>query len=299
MIIDANKDDCTFLMPANWTTAMKNTVKTDLDILSSQGAEVIRFNLGSGMGWNLTAGGGPGGSQFTADFTSTVANWTEFLGFVNERGLKIIPLLANYFDVVGPSPGVYWWQTFYPNTDAGFSNFLLDTAYYYNAFISAVNNNYPSMMPYVDMVGEYNTVPPRMGWYVRYMYDWSTIPAGKKGCSILSIPADSNSLYTELGGRTLNYTAFSCYPGLNETVSTAYNALRTRFPAAEVGMNEAGYDCPNSSYEAAQQSWVVSKFTDAANLNIPYRMHWSLWDTSTNPYNDMGWGYTQNSLKDV
>jgi hypothetical protein len=168
-------------------------VQADIDQMSSLGADVLRLIVWPEVsGYLLQPGGGPGGGTFTSDFTQEQNNLVTLLSYCSSRGVKVIICFANdYLTLGNGSPGDRWWMDFDGNTTDGFTNFLRDTQYWVDGFVNTIQGSaYASAILYYDYQSEYTTLNPNEGWYVTFLYDWSTIPSGKRACSVLRVLCD-------------------------------------------------------------------------------------------------------------
>jgi hypothetical protein len=299
---------CDVLTNANWTVANRNTVQSQLDQMSSLGADVIRFMFWpQKSGWALQHGGGPGGATFTTDFSEELNNLPTLLGYCSSRGIKVIICFGNnYYDLGNGTPGHRYWMDFYGNNDDGFHDFLNDTKYWINGFVNAIQGPYASTILYYDYENEFSRSDPNNGWYIGFLYDWITnIPVGKRGCSVAQVDStspysgdDVQDLKDSLPGRPLDFVDYHVYPpsGNNTNVEACYDSVKNRFSNATVLLGEFGRESAGS--EANQQTTVVDVGTRARNKNIPYNLHWMFLDNAINT-NTFGWGYSTHNPKHV
>ncbi|HUA79928.1 MAG TPA: hypothetical protein VL997_06115 [Dyella sp.] len=265
-----NKHGADTLYNANWTS-LSPVVQADLDHMSSLGGGVIRiFFWSQDSGFVLTAGQG---GQITETLSEVTSNLPSFLKLCADRNIKVIIVFANSgFDSVDASNN-NWWMDAYGNTNQGFASFLNDTATWMNAIVdSAESSPYASSVIYYDMENEYYKGTPNAQWYISFVYDWSHIPDGKRGESVLNVPSDSADLAEtlatasgpKLGTRRLDYVDFhsyinkNSYPNYSSNVPAASaSSLRSAFPGATVLMGEFGYavdpSIQNGSSEAITQ----------------------------------------------
>jgi len=293
---------CDVLYDTNWTAAQKEAIEADLDHMSSLSGGIVRFVLLPQLtGWSLSNG-------FENEFNECCDNIVELLGMLDERDMRgFIVFGNNYFACGNGNPGHRWWQDEYGNTPEGFADFLVDTKTWVDGFVDAIEGSaYDDTVFAYDITAEYYEGHPYMGWYTRYMYDWTATPKGKMSISVLTVPDDLDDMATELavsppaGGRFLSYLDFRDYPPaeLIESIEDAHDDCKAAFPDTTVFLGEFGYNCSNSSQESAQQSTELGIVEDALTEDLPYMLHWMLWDDS--PEDDVhGWGYSENSPKDV
>lgn len=301
---------CDALNNNNWTT-VRPIVAADLDHMASLSGGVIRI-----MFWPQVSGflieGNNGGGRFTNEFYEQKTNVVDFIRLAHERDIKVIVAFGNnYFDS-GTSAGHRWWMDAYGNSPAGFTNFLNDTRIWMNGFVDSIEASpYKSAVIFYDYQNEYYRVHPYMGWYLTYLYDWSNVPAGKRGVSVLQVPEDVNDLQYQLsvgtgpqqGSRHLEYVDFHSYPAFpaNPNIEGSYDYVKSKFPNSIVLLGEFGRTALNQSEEQAQQSTVLDVATRARNKGIPYYLNWMLWDNNACLTSNAcpSFGYNPNSPRDV
>jgi hypothetical protein len=311
--------DSQVLSNANWTAANKAIIQRDLDHMASLGAGVIRFVLWPGSdGWILSSNSphGPGGAQFTSIFAEQTTNIVELIGFCKARNMKVIICFANSY--MGKpcdwnQTCDFFWQTFYLPPAGGddilaFTHFLWDTQYWIDGFVSSIEGSAnASTVLYYDMFSEYDALLPHMDWYDTFVFDWSTIPNGKKGQSVLSI-SDAEALRVAMGTtrlQNLTFTDFHCYPtttntnDINAQIDQFYDTMRAKFPLSTTIMGEFGHITQFTTQEADQQTIVTTVANRAKTRNILYHAHWLLFDKEINPNNYYGLGYTPHYMKDA
>lgn len=296
---------CNVLTNANWTVMNQMSVQSDLDQMSSLGADVLRLMFWPQLsGYSLEGGGGPGGATFTSDFTEERSNLVNLLSYCSSRGIKVIITFGNNYLGAYDSQGQPWWMGFYGNTTAGFTNFLADTQYWVNGFVNTIEASpYASTILYYDYQNVYSRFDPNMQWYLRFLYDWSTIPSGKRGCSVRDVDDtfpyagdDVQALKVALDGRTLNFVDYHSYPATphNPNIEQCYDSVKNRFGTTTVLLGEFGRE----STEQNQQATIVDVSTRARNKNIPYHLHWMFLDNAIFT-NIFGWAYTSHDPKHV
>src|SRR5262249_14524897 len=146
-------------------------------------------------------------------------------------------------------------------------------------------------------------------WYTAFMYDWSSVPAGKHGMSVLRVPEDADDLATQLavqggpqqGHRHLDYVDFHSYPAypLNPDVVASRDAMQRIFPGSIVVLGEFGYNTLGPADEAAQRDAVATITSTARAASVPYYLNWMLWDDTPGAPLHYGWGYNPHLPKDV
>jgi hypothetical protein len=297
---------CKALNSANWAV-LRPQVAADFDHMASLGGGVVRL-----MFWPQESGfrmkENFGGGEFTSEFYEQTANVPDIVRLASERNLKVIIVFGNnYFDLGNGTSGHRWWMGSYTN----FANFLGDTRTWVNGFVNAVESSpWRSAVLFYDYENEYYLDNPNMGWYLTYLYDWSAIPAGKRGVSVLRVPADVDDLKYQLqvgggpmqGNRSLDYVDFHSYPAVNHNanIEASYDAVKSRFPGSTVLLGEFGRTTASPADEGPQQQTVLNLMSRALAKGIPYFMNWMLWDKTpgTDPAST-AWGYDPHSPKDV
>ena len=297
---------CRALDNANWT-ALRPQVAADFDHMASLGSGVVRLMFWpqeSGFRLKETFGGG----EFTSQFYEQTANVPDIVRLASERNLKVIIAFGNnYFDAGNGTSGHRWWMNHY--TD--FSTFLGDTRTWVNGFVNAIESSpWRSAVLFYDYENEYYRENPYMGWYLTYLYDWSAIPAGKRGVSVLHVPQDVDDMKSQLqtgggpnlGNRPLDFVDYHSYPAVNHNsnIEAAYDIVKSRFPSSTVLLGEFGRTNTGPADEGAQQQTVLDLMSRARAKGIPYYLNWMFWDRvpGSDPVGT-AWGYDPHSPKNV
>lgn len=283
---------------ANWTSANRMAVQVDLDHIASLGGGVIRLMFLSEAS----------GIYNPSELAEQTTNLPTLLGYCSERNIKVIICFGNdYLNGINRDTGNEWWKDFYGNNYQGFTNFLYATSNWVNGFVDACESSpYSSSILYYDYQNEYNQYTPYVGWYCTFLYDWSHVPAGKRGISVLNVDPtspntdDVNDLRYELGTtRTLDFVDFHSYVNFNSDLERCYDSVKARFPSATVLVGEYGKssdDVGVQGGEAGQQAMVLDLCTRAKNKNIPYNLVWMFGD---NTFGNFGMAYNTYDPKDV
>ena len=305
------------LLNANWP-ALSPVVQADLDHLSSLGGGTIRVFF-----WPQTSGylidNGQGG-RFTGDLAEITGNLPAFLKLCADRNINVIIAFGNnYYSDSDPSSGQPWWAVAYGNSSSGFSAFLSDTATWMNQIVDAVESSpYANSVIYYDMENEYYSGTQNAQWYISFLYDWTHIPDGKRGESVLRATNDGGDLATalstaagpKLGTRRLDYIDFhsyvdaQSYPGyVSNPPAQSATTLRNLFSGATVLMGEFGYQAvyptSNGSTETLrQQTSALSIINDAKAAGVSYYLNWELWDNSQSQL-VTAFGAAPNAPRDV
>jgi len=299
------QSSCACLTDENWTSAMKAEVRTDLDHMASLSVGVLRLMFWpQSCGWTLLPY--PQGGEFTSDFDEMTDNIVELIQMCQERHLQVIICFGNnYFDCGNGDPGHRWWMNSYDE----FSDFLSDTAYWVNGFVNSIEASaYKNAIIFYDYENEYYRNHPYMGWYLTFLYDWSAVPEGKRGCSVLHVPYDVDDMKYQLGisppggvARRLDFVDYHSYPAYphNPDIEYCYDYCQGKFPDSTIILGEYGRVCGDSSEEAAQEATVLDVTGRAITKGICYYMNWMLWDETPGPGASTAWGYTPDSPKDV
>jgi hypothetical protein len=296
--------DCRLLTTANWTTENKNIVKRELDHMASLGGGLIRFMFWPQFcGWELSPGSSPGGATFTSEFTQMTQNLPELLGMCAARNIKVTIAFGNNFQDAGPNPPTtMWWMTFYGTGTTNYTRFLRDTHFWINGFVDAAEGStYASTVMYYDIQNEYYRNNPYQDWYSTFVFDWCSMPAAKKGHSVLSVALDAEALRVAMGPRVLRFTEFHPYPaqgGDTANIEWAYDQMRSKFPSAACHVGEFGRPCANPGEETAQQSTLLDVANRCKTKGIPYHMHWMFQDNAISNPNPYGLSYSDHSMKD-
>jgi hypothetical protein len=293
---------CTVLQNANWS-AQKSVVAADLDQMASFRVGVIRIMFWPEASGFLISSSGP---SYTSAFYEQKANLPEFIGMCQSRGIKVIISFGNSYQSGGDgtSSTNRWWMNAYGNTVAGYTNFLNDTKLWLNGFVDAVlASPYGANVLYFDYQNEYNHANPYEAWYVTFLYDWSNVPAGKRGVSVLQMNSDADDLQYQLGTRHIDFVEFHSYPAIsfNSNIENCYDHMVALFPTTTVLLGEYGRQCPTTAEETAQKNTVVDLATRSINKGIPYFLNWMLWDGAISSATDhtTAWGFSADSPKDA
>jgi hypothetical protein len=146
-----------------------------------------------------------------------------------------------------------------------------------------------------------------MGWYVTFLHDWSAIPRGKHGISVLKVPDDVDDLQyqlangggPELGRRRLDFVDFHVYPdqGANANAEDCFNHIVEKFPGCTPLVGEFGY---LSVVEDQQWAGVDELTSRCKTKGIAYYLNWLLWDDhSIGGFANTPWGYDVHTPKRV
>jgi len=293
-----------FLHDVNWP-ALRPVVEADLDYLASQGTGVIRLALWPHTtGWRLL-GAGEGG-EFTTEGDEVRANLPEFLALCHERNIQVIAVFANvWFSGGNGDPGHRWWMNAYDV----FGDFLVDTAAWMRGFVEAIEASpYANAVIFYDYENETYANRGNMAPYLRYVYDSSGVPEGKRGVSVLWVPGDIDFLISELatdvnpdvGVRRLDFIDFHSYPAYPHlpNIEQAHDYVKTAFPDSTIVLGEFGRTCAAPSEEVNQQTTVLDVMNRAIAMGVSYFCHFTLWDDSP-PSVIYGLGYDPHAPKDV
>jgi hypothetical protein len=293
---------------ANWAV-LRPTVVADLDHMASLGAGALRLVF-----WPEANGfqmGNP--ATFPPEHSQQARNLVDLLSLCATRNLQVVIAFGNnYFDsgpdATNPCKESRWWQCTYGNTTEGFTSFLTDCKTWIDGYVQAVESSpYRSTVIYYDHQNEYFGNRPFMGWYLTFLHDWSAIPRGKHGCSVLRVPEDVDDLLYQLtagggpeqGRRRLDYVDFHSYPdqGVNAYIESCYDYVRSKFPDSTVIAGEFGY---RSESEAEQSAGVTDLTRRSKSKGIPYCLNWLLWDDhSIGGFANTTWGYNPDTPKHV
>ena len=324
-----NLEGCECLNNAKWPI-VRPIVAADFDHMASLGCGVVRI-----MFWPQRSGFIPShknqqGKPFTNEFDEQTSNMVDLIRLAHERSIRVIVAFGNnYFDSglenekrIRKDDGEEremihrWWMDHYqyPKT---FVDFLNDTREWINGFVNKIEASvYNSAILYYDYQNEYLLEHPYMGWYLTYLYDWSAVPKGKRGCSIMHIHKDEHDLrhQLEIGGgpekgrRYLEYVAYHSYPALghNPDIEGSYDSVKSQFPDSTVLLGEFGCTSDPSEErkqhddELAQQNMVLDIATRVRNKRIPYYLNWLLWDAiHAQPHRVTSFGSNPHIPKDV
>jgi hypothetical protein len=302
----------------NWPQ-LAPTVQADLDHIASLGGGVIRIMFyPQSSGFSIVNGQG---GHFTSELDEIAGNLPAFLKLCADRHIGVIIVMGNnFYDVNNPATNLPWWVDAYGNTTSGFSAFLSDTAHWANTIIDAAEASpYADSVIYYDLENEYYQHTLNAQWYISFMYDWSHVPDGKRGVSVLNAPSDaqdlSNTLNTaagpKLGTRRLDYVDFHSYKDPQSYPNYVSNApiqvapqVQAIFPSSTLLMGEMGYQIdassPNGSTDTlTQQTAELATINDAKTAGLSYYLNWLLWDGKDLPPIETSFGSTPNTPRDL
>ncbi|WP_266157986.1 hypothetical protein [Dyella silvatica] len=306
------------LYNANWPS-LSPTVQADLDHISSLGGGVIRiFFWPQVSGFTVSSGNG---GQFNSQLTEISGNLPSFLKLCADRNISVIVTFGNnYYSDNDPTSGLPWWAWAYGNTNQGFSAFLNDTATWMNKIVGAIESSpYANSVIYYDLENEYFQQTTNAQWYISFLYDWSNVPDGKRGVSVLNAAPDAadlafalnNAAGPKLGTRHLDYVDFhsyitpQTYPNyVSNTPSQAAATVKSIFPDAAIVMGEFGYQTgdtsPNGSADTLQQQRAtLNAINDAQQAGVSYYLNWLIWDAIAPAQRTPAFGANPNSPRDV
>jgi hypothetical protein len=306
------------LYNANWPT-LSPSVQADLDHMSSLGGGVIRiFFWPQTSGFTITPGQG---GQFNSQLTEIASNLPSLLKLCADRNIGVIIAFSNnYYNGIDSSTGQPWWVEAYGNSNQGFSTFLNDTNTWMKSIVTAAESSpYADSVLYYDLENEYYSGTLNGPWYISSLYDWTNIPDGKRGISVLRVPEDANNLAyvlanasgPKLGTRRLDYVDFHSYvtpqsfPNYSSNTPTvAAPQLRSIFPDATVLLGEIGYETDDSSPNGStatlnQETATLQTIHDAQNAGVSYYLNWLLWDAISVYAQTPTFGTHPNSPRDV
>lgn len=288
---------CDSLFDQNWQT-QQAVVARDLDLMASLGVRVVRLMFfPQTSGYETSAG--PAGR-----YSEVTTNLPALLKMLSDRKMQVIIAFGNNYtgwrDVNGDGigdPGTQThWEFLYGSTPQGWSNFLTHSKAWVDGIVNAAKNSpYASSILFYDYENEIHRGVKNSWEYLRYLYDYSAIPAGKRGVSVLHVPADSDLLATELQGRVLQFVDYHSYPRLaHANIESAYDAVRAKFPSAIIPLGEFGEVCvvrnplepciegktTYNTTEAVQTSTVMDLINRSIAKGIPYYLQWMLWDNT-------------------
>lgn len=307
-----HKQTCQTLSDDEWTDERKQEIKTDLDIMASFGGRLFRVMFWPQFsGYKLYTDGS--GGYFTTDYDEIKINLIELLSFYYERDLKVyIAFGNNYHRSKDPSSGLHWWQIAYGDD---FNAFLQDTYTWMNGIIEAVESSeYASTVIFYNLETETADVVLNNWDYWRYIYDNCSVPRGKYCLNPLRTNVDTPIAKAELGDRRFDYIEFHCYPdiatGNNKVPQIAYDEVKAYYPDSTAVLGEYGGMGPDPldlytttiepSTEQTQQTTEVNVVDWAYSADLPYFLHWMLWDRTPDVDNQIaGWGYEHHEPKDV
>lgn len=314
-----NGHDDDTLYNANWP-GLSPTVQADLDHISSLGGGVVRLLFWPEVSGLKLSGAGQGG-QFNSQLSEVTANLPSFLKLCADRNISVIVAFGNnYYDSNDPVSGMPWWAVAYGNSNDGFARFLNDTGTWMNTIVNAIESSpYANSVIFYDLQNEYDAQITNARWYISFLYDWSSVPDGKRGESVLNAATDGPDLATalntsagpKLGNRRLDYIDFhsymtpQTYPGYeSNTPSEAASTLRSIFPDATLVMGEIGYQTgdtsPNGSSDTLQQEQAtLSMINDAKEAGASYYLNWLIWDAIAQSQRTPAFGANPNAPRDV
>ncbi len=273
------------LFDSNWTEGMKKTINADLTHMASLGARVIRLMIWpQNSGWIITENGG---GFFQDKFVELCSNFDELMDIISNYDMEIIIAFGNNYLDLKNEQETPWWKWAYGEN--GFSDFFVDSYNWVNGIANSVmaSENSENIL-YFDYQNEASSSVEHQWAYINQLFDnISIIPADRRGCSLLSIPVDSNnfSYYTNLGiTRHFPYIAFHSYPNHNEDVTQSYNQVKEKFPNSTVLLGEFG--CSTQIYtQEEQKDFVENAIQSAIQSNIEYAIHWMFVDQAPNADN--------------
>lgn len=313
---NGHQDDT--LYNANWPS-LSPMVQADLDHIASLGGGVIRlFFWPQVSGFSISPGQG---GQFNSQLSEVSANLPSFLKLCADRNISVIVAFGNnYYDSNDTVSGMPWWEIAYGNSNDGFASFLHDTGDWMNTIVNAIESSpYASSVIYYDLENEYYSQATNAQWYITFLYDWSNVPDGKRGVSVLNAATDGPDLAfalnasagPKLGNRHLDYIDFhsymtpQSYPGYqSNTPSQAATTLKSIFPSATLVMGEFGYQTgdtsPNGSSDTLQQEQAtLSSINDAREAGVSYYLNWLIWDAIAQSARTPAFGANPNAPRDV
>jgi len=297
------QSSCACLKDANWTTSMKNTIEKDLDHMSSLTAQVLRLMFWPQKSGYTLDGQGQGGTV-GSEHTEICDNLPELLQMCDERDIRVVICFGNNYLNCKYDQNTYWWQWAYGDTQAGFDEFCADSEDWIEGIVDACeNSSYHKTVIYYDYENECCNTWDNVWDYLIHMYDNCGVPQGKHGVSIMRVSSDLDYLVSSLDGRRLDCVEFHSYPyyPINSDIPDCYATMKGEFPDSTVLVGEFGRPCEDSSEEADQQDDVLDIAADCITEDIPYYLHWMLWDETPGPNGTgaVGWGYDPHSAKDV
>ncbi|WNG48419.1 hypothetical protein F0U60_33075 [Archangium minus] len=217
---------CNALTETHWPR-LKPIVEKDLDHLASLGVGAIRlmFWPGAECGYSLNPTAGTGGTVSVSEAYKN--NLRDLIALMGSRGFDIYIGLDNtYLKECPRTPGVegctgpYYWDSAY---SGNFEAFAEDSRNWVSALADAAE-----LSPFAHKVRFYDFIDEASGslrggivWqYIAYLYDHSTVPAGKRGVSLLHIPVDAAALKaqvidTRVPQRHFDFVTFNTIGGAN------------------------------------------------------------------------------------
>jgi len=276
-------------------------VEADLNHMASMGTDTIRF-----MFWPSVTGFQRyymAGATLTADYVVLNQNLPDLLSMLQERNMKAVIAFANtmaFLKVNGTD--LYRWEWAFGSSDADYEDFLDISEDWIRGIVNAVEQSaYANTVLYYDLQNEVRENIPHLDDYLRHMLDANLFPQGKRGVSIWTSPQDNAWLQTQLQGRPLDYVEFHTYPPANNTnIGPLTTTMRNQFPGATILMGEYARPTSVPIGESAQRDLVLQWTQEAQAANLPYILHWMLWDRLLdNPNFFTGMGYDPDTPKDV
>jgi hypothetical protein len=329
---------------------IRQSVERDLDEMASLGVGVLRLMLWPHVDpktWKLNEPGGSGDPPIVQ--TDVVREQAKnlvgydiapnthipgLLEMAQARGMKVMLVFGNVYlnPVKGTNNTHFTWQTGYaPDTctndcATGWGTFLQHAVRWINTYVSdieasAIGRNTVIAYEYQNELSSRNKWAYQRGHYLRYLYDNTVIPRGKRAISVLYVDLDvapqSAPLLAELQRRHLDYVSFHTYPNspghLNPDVGVAYAQVAAKFKDSTIFLGEFGCATPprDSVHDCAtesDQSMVLTNpdppLTDAdpplgliqqaQRKTIPYYVHWMLRDRSPPGSQATGLAYSPN-----
>ncbi|KWS05059.1 hypothetical protein AZ78_2609 [Lysobacter capsici AZ78] len=302
---------CEALTDANWPAA-RQAVAADLDLMKSLGADVLRLSL-----YMETSGYPAGvGSSIDPDYCKHLP---DLLSTIENAGFKTVIVFSNTY-LLRHQAGTYDnWQDpslGYHAQSNGYWQFVMHSKAWIDRMVGLAGDR--DSILYYDIQNEYDADRANIDYYFRTIYSESAIPAGKRGISILDVPADISSAnwhsipkQLEVLGGTLSHVEFHSYPTvpkagcpLHGDIESVYDQMRAAFPAStKIVLGEFGrattqaFDpapdagpylpqCNTSEQpdrrwdEPRQRQTELDLIGRAAAKGIPYYLHWMLWDNT-------------------
>lgn len=272
---------CEALTNANWPDAQKK-IAADLGLMKSMGADTVRLTF-----WPNSSGFNGG---WRPDSAAACPKLPQLLQTVRDSGFKAIVVFSNTY-VLKDANGVEYWKGVYPGgSGSDYSQFLSDSVNWANGLIDmAQASDAADAVLYYDLQNEYDVRLDQIDYYFRTMYQWSHVPATKRGLSILRTPQDIDpanwkSVPTQLqvlgqGGAspgTLAFVEYHSYPvvprdrcPLHPDIEQVRSQMQTRLPSSTIVLGEfgrrairapnadntVGVDCGSGSRANLQQAW--------------------------------------------
>ena len=295
------KGSSVILWDANWPSA-KYEVEKDLVIMKGLGVEVVRlmfWSWPSGLRFNVTDKG-----FLSPEYYQILKNLPEFIELFEKYNIAVVIAFANtdYWAYrLDPPPG---WTNIYEDSEAGFNEFARLSAEWINGLANSIENSpFKDAVICYDYQNEIESVAPRTEQYIRTLYDYTDFNVNKRGISLLWPLTDSDFLKTTLDQRQLKYIDFHYYPesNVNVNLEAVYDHLSSVFPNTKVFIGEFGEFCNAESKEQKQVEVALDLIERAKAHQIPYVMHWNLWDLTPDEHMDQLWGigYSPNDPKDL